>query len=67
MVDVVLQFEGDRNHAFRLLRAAKNRFGTTSELGIYEMLSGGLKAVENPSDVLLTEAGEPSSGSVSLH
>ena len=40
MVDVVLQFEGDRNHAFRLLRAAKNRFGTTSELGIYEMLSG---------------------------
>ena len=63
MVDVVLQFEGDRNHAFRLLRAAKNRFGTTSELGIYEMLSVGLKAVENPSDVLLTEAGEPSSGS----
>jgi DNA repair protein RadA/Sms len=56
MVDVVLQFEGDRNHAYRMLRAAKNRFGTTSELGIYEMLGDGLK-------VLLGEAGEASSGS----
>ena len=63
MVDVVLQFEGDRNHAYRMLRAAKNRFGTTSELGIYEMLGDGLKAVENPSEVLLGEAGEASSGS----
>lgn len=63
MVDVVLQFEGDRNHAYRMLRAAKNRFGTTSELGIYEMLGNGLKAVENPSEVLLGEAGEASSGS----
>ncbi|MDE0721784.1 MAG: DNA repair protein RadA [Flavobacteriales bacterium] len=63
MVDVVLQFEGDRNHAYRMLRAAKNRFGTTSELGIYEMRGDGLKAVENPSEVLLGEAGEASSGS----
>ncbi len=63
MVDVVLQFEGDRNHAYRMLRATKNRFGTTSELGIYEMMEEGLMCVENPSDVLLSEAGEPSSGS----
>ena len=63
MVDVVLQFEGDRNHAYRMLRASKNRFGTTSELGIYEMLGDGLRAVENPSEVLLGEAGEASSGS----
>ena len=62
MVDVVLQFEGDRNHAYRMLRAAKNRFGTTSELGIYEMLGEGLKRVENPSDILLTEAGDSTSG-----
>ena len=53
MVDVVLQFEGDRSHAYRMLRAVKNRFGTTQELGIYEMLNEGLKCVENPSDVLL--------------
>ena len=63
MVDVVLQFEGDRNHAYRMLRASKNRFGTTDELGIYEMMSEGLKCVDNPSDVLLSEAGEPTSGS----
>ena len=63
MVDVVLQFEGDRNHAYRMLRSSKNRFGTTSELGIYEMLGEGLKRVENPSDILLTEAGDPTSGS----
>ena len=63
MVDVVLQFEGDRSHAYRMLRAVKNRFGTTQELGIYEMLSEGLKCVENPSDVLLSGAGEPTSGS----
>ena len=63
MVDVVLQFEGDRNHAYRMLRASKNRFGTTSELGIYEMMGDGLQSVENPSEVLLGEAGEASSGS----
>lgn len=53
LVDVVLQFEGERNHAYRMLRANKNRFGSTSELGLYEMLGTGLTAVENPSDVLL--------------
>ncbi|MBM71226.1 MAG: DNA repair protein RadA [Crocinitomicaceae bacterium] len=63
MVDVVLQFEGDRNHAYRMIRATKNRFGTTAELGIYEMIVEGLKSVDNPSDVLLAEAGEPASGS----
>ena len=63
MVDVVLQFEGDRNHAYRMLRASKNRFGTTSELGIYEMMGNGLIAVENPSEVLLGDAGDASSGS----
>jgi DNA repair protein RadA/Sms len=63
MVDVVLQFEGDRNHAYRMLRAGKNRFGTTSELGIYEMLGEGLKRVENPSDVLLSDSTDPTSGS----
>ena len=63
MVDVVLQFEGDRHHAYRMLRAAKNRFGTTSELGIYEMSTDGLSAVEQPSEVLLGERGSASSGS----
>lgn len=63
MVDVVLQFEGDRNHAYRMLRAVKNRFGTTSELGIYEMLVDGLNPVDNPSDVMLGDASEATSGS----
>ncbi|MFN4298268.1 MAG: DNA repair protein RadA [Thermaurantimonas sp.] len=62
MVDVVLQFEGDRNHFFRILRAQKNRFGSTSEIGIYEMKSGGLEAVNNPSDVLLSADRESLSG-----
>lgn len=53
LVDVVLHFEGERNHAYRMLRANKNRFGSTAELGLYEMLGTGLAAVENPSDVLL--------------
>ena len=47
MVDVVLQFEGDKNHVYRILRANKNRYGSTSELGIYEMQSYGLKQVIN--------------------
>ena len=47
MVDTVLQFEGDRNHVYRILRSLKNRFGSTSELGIYEMLSNGLREVNN--------------------
>lgn len=63
MVDVVLQFEGDRHHAYRMLRAAKNRFGTTAELGIYEMTGEGLSAVDHPSEVLLGERGNASSGS----
>lgn len=55
MVDVVLQFEGDRNHTYRILRAQKNRFGSTSELGIYEMLNTGLREVSNPSEILISE------------
>ena len=51
MVDVVLQFEGDRNHTYRILRSQKNRFGSTAELGIYEMLSNGLREVTNPSEI----------------
>lgn len=62
MVDVVLQFEGDRNHIYRLLRAQKNRFGSTAELGIYEMMSSGLREVKNPSEVLISKKDEPLSG-----
>ena len=54
MVDVVLSFEGDSNHAYRILRAKKNRFGSTSEIGIYEMLSTGLREVKNPNEIFLT-------------
>jgi DNA repair protein RadA/Sms len=62
MVDVVLQFEGDRNHVYRLLRTIKNRFGSTNELGIYEMLGTGLRQVENPSEILITNTDESLSG-----
>ena len=62
MVDVVLQFEGERNHVYRILRAHKNRHGSTSELGIYEMLSYGLREVSNPSEVLLSQKDEAMSG-----
>lgn len=62
MVDVVLQFEGDRNHIYRLLRANKNRFGSTAELGIYEMQGSGLIEVKNPSEVLISKKDEPLSG-----
>ena len=55
MVDVVLQFEGDRNHTYRILRSQKNRFGSTAELGIYEMLHTGLREVSNPSEILIPE------------
>lgn len=55
MVDTVLQFEGDRNHVFRILRAHKNRFGSTNELGIYEMQGSGLRQVTNPSEILISE------------
>ena len=54
MVDTVLQFEGDRNYVYRILRALKNRFGSTAELGIYEMQGGGLREVSNPSEVLIS-------------
>ena len=62
MVDVVLSFEGDRNHLFRLLRADKNRFGSTAEIGIYEMVSQGLKEVKNPSQILISKNREDLSG-----
>ncbi len=58
IVDAVLQFEGDSNYLFRLLRSIKNRFGSTSELGIYEMCRRGLREVANPSEMLLTTRGE---------
>ena len=62
MVDTVLQFEGDRHYAYRILRTLKNRFGSTSELGIYEMVNDGMRAVTNPSEILLTQHTEPLSG-----
>ena len=62
MVDVVLQFEGDRNHAYRILRTQKNRFGSTAELGIYEMLSNGLREVSNPSEILISKKDTDLSG-----
>lgn len=62
MVDTVLQFEGDRNHVYRLLRTTKNRFGSTNELGIYEMQGEGLKEVNNPSEILITNRDNPTSG-----
>ncbi len=62
MVDVVLQFEGDRNHTYRILRAQKNRYGSTAELGIYEMQNTGLREVENPSEILISEKDESLSG-----
>jgi|JI10StandDraft_1071094.scaffolds.fasta_scaffold06143_10 DNA repair protein RadA/Sms len=62
MVDTVLQFEGDRNHVYRLLRTTKNRFGSTNELGIYEMQGEGLKEVTNPSEILITNRDNPTSG-----
>ena len=62
MVDAALQFEGDRNHVYRLLRSIKNRFGSTNELGIYEMNSSGLRQVENPSEVLMSNTDGSLSG-----
>jgi DNA repair protein RadA/Sms len=63
MVDTVLQFEGDRNHVYRILRTTKNRYGSTNELGIYEMQSSGLREVANPSEILIHMEAEPLSGS----
>jgi DNA repair protein RadA/Sms len=62
MVDTVLQFEGDRNHVYRILRANKNRFGSTNELGIYEMQGSGLREVSNPSEILISKNDEELSG-----
>lgn len=62
MVDTVLQFEGDRNYVYRLLRTTKNRFGSTNELGIYEMAGSGLRGVANPSEILVTSREEPTNG-----
>ena len=62
MVDTVLQFEGDRHHVYRILRTVKNRFGSSSELGIYEMQGEGLREVSNPSEILLSQRDEALSG-----
>jgi len=62
MVDTVLQFEGDRNYAYRILRTLKNRFGSSSELGIYEMTSEGMRQVSNPSEILITQKEDQLSG-----
>jgi DNA repair protein RadA/Sms len=62
MVDVVLQFEGDQHYLYRLIRAHKNRFGATAEIGIYEMVNNGLREVQNPSEVLLSKKEEQLSG-----
>lgn len=62
IVDTVLQFEGDQHYMYRILRAQKNRFGSTSELGIYEMQQGGLREVTNPSELLLSTARDGLSG-----
>jgi DNA repair protein RadA/Sms len=63
LVDVVLGFEGDRNHAFRLLRASKNRFGSTGEVGVFSMGEEGLRGVENPSELFLAERSSDAPGS----
>ncbi len=62
MVDTVLQFEGDRHLAYRILRTTKNRFGSTSELGIYEMIGSGLRQVSNPSEILISQRDNQLSG-----
>ncbi len=63
MVDTVLQFEGDRHYAYRILRTLKNRFGSTAELGIYEMTGEGMRIVTNPSEILITQREDQLSGS----
>ncbi|MEO7923705.1 MAG: DNA repair protein RadA [Chitinophagaceae bacterium] len=62
MVDTVLQFEGDRHYAYRILRTLKNRFGSSAELGIYEMTEDGMRGVLNPSEILITQKEEQLSG-----
>lgn len=63
MVDTVLQFEGDRHYAYRILRTLKNRFGSTAELGIYEMTNEGMRSVTNPSEILISQKEDALSGS----
>jgi DNA repair protein RadA/Sms len=63
MVDTVLHFEGDRHHAFRILRCIKNRFGSTNEIGVFEMRESGMAEVTNPSEIFLSERGYDVSGS----
>ncbi len=64
IVDTVLQFEGESNHSFRILRAQKNRFGSTNEIGVFEMIEEGLREVSNPSALFLSERGKQIPGSV---
>lgn len=64
IVDTVLQFEGESNHSFRILRAQKNRFGSTNEIGVFEMREEGLREVTNPSELFLSERGKQTPGSV---
>ena len=64
IVDTVLQFEGERSHSYRILRAQKNRFGSTNEIGIFEMHDDGLHEVKNPSEIFLSERGKEITGSV---
>ncbi len=64
IVDTVIQFEGETHHSFRILRAQKNRFGSTNEIGVFEMHEDGLKEVKNPSELFLSERDKGSSGSV---
>lgn len=64
MVDTVLYFEGDRHAAYRILRGVKNRFGSTNEIGVFEMCNEGLREVENPSEYMLSGKPEGASGSV---
>ena len=66
MVDAVLYFEGDKQHIFRIIRAAKNRFGSTNEIGVFEMLDDGLSEVENPSELLMAQRQADVSGSCAV-
>ncbi|MFQ5715501.1 MAG: DNA repair protein RadA [Nitrospinales bacterium] len=66
IVDTVIYFEGERAHSYRILRAVKNRYGATPEIGVFEMASGGLKPVENPSEIFLAERPEEAPGSVTV-
>ena len=62
MVDVVLNFEGEKTHLYRILRASKNRYGSTAKVGVYEMMESGLKQVLNPSTILLNDGEQQMSG-----